>query len=380
MTGISNTIQQPSLATLTQPNSVQTTQSQFDEIDKLNNSAPSNSQFSSEAQFKFNLQSHAHTLEGKERTEYVNFLEKNNYLDSENAEQLKAGEHKFEFTESEELQNRSKQIEAMFNSNKNYEPIAVSIVGSVDKNMNMLDRFNNHEARDANGWQGLEKNFEALTQKAFDELSTQDATALTDYIGMAVNSSQNYFYDTSPLYDTSFNYGMAQRVIDNTEMSDELKTGFNSLLDRAVDMQSEIFATELRESKESYDKYPQYQKEIGASIDKLEEIIPIFEKTVNLMKNDMSLVTDSGAGFKSLIQDTKLSNDLSDKAYYKDFTQHYENHLSIFDRIHIDKDWTPGNLENNTLQNELLAEQYEVTQKLSDSFIHSISKLLSIES
>ena len=197
---------------------------------------------------------------------------------------------------------------------------------------------------------------------------------------MAINSSQNFFYDTSSLFDTSFNYGMADRIIENTEMSDELKTGFNSFLDRAVDMQSAIFATELQESQESYEKYPQYQKEIGESIDKLEEIIPIFEKSVNLMKNDMSLVTDSGSGFKSLIKDTDLSNDLTNSNYFKEFTGHYENHLAMFDKIHIEKDWTSEDIQSNRLQNETLTKQYELTQEMSDSFINSVSKLLSISS
>lgn len=320
--------------------------SEFNKIDSLSTSESSYPFFSSEAQFKFNLQSHAHKLEGEEKTNYVNFLKEHEYIDAETSDKLMAGEVKFEFSESEELKNRRAQINANFNSDKTYEPIIVSTVGAIDKSIDMVNRSSSHEAQKSNGWQELDKAFDSLKEQAFYELSEQDATVVSDYVERAVNNSKYYFSDTSALYDASFIYGEAKRIVGHTEMSQDLKSGFNNLIDKAVETQGGILSTVLVSAKEDYDAYPQYRKKIGEFIGKMEEIIPIFKKTVDGMGNDMSLVTDGGAGFKSLIKDTNLSNDLGNKLYFEKFIQHHENSVKLFDRVHIDKNWTLENVEN----------------------------------
>lgn len=332
---------------------------EFDEIDSLskssNDSGSFESNFSAEAQFKLNLQSYAYRLQGDERAKYVNFLKENEYADASQAERLMEGQFKFEFTVSDELLKHATYINSLLNSGETPEPIILQAGGGpVGWNLDFVaDKSRSEEAVSANNWDELTKELEELKQRAFAELDTQGATSLSGWVEIAVQHSQYVFTDSDNLNNASFYYGLAKKMIEESDISQELRLEFENLLSNAIDKQYNIFQTEIEISKKAYDEYPEHQVGIGKYINGLESISVGFKSTVNRLSSDLSL-------FKNL-----------------PYGDYYASKYAFFEKKFIDQDWTVKEVAVVDLYPHQ-AQQYEKVQKLTDSFLESINELLSI--
>ena len=347
----------------------------FDRIDsKVESGREDTVNFSSEAQFKLNLQTYAFGLSDTERGKFVDALEQSDesFFDEKFLQWLRDPPHDetFKLTVAPELDARAKDMGPITGGVAIDQEIIVQYSGPT-----LIGEWSFHEALSSSGdiheTDHLTGKLGQLASKALEELSRQDQATITGAMDSAIRSSRNYLNSSFSLFKANYDYEVAAQAIAKLPMSDGLKKEYSNFLSEIRAFQEQLITDHIDQQEIKMQRFPHFSEAIGKEIQALEEGLEINEKLQQSISNSENGLFGAEDYFQGLIEDSEhIKRDSSDQI--SDMFNHYRENLGEFNRIYIEKDWGL-NSSQQAKSDPALDLAFEETQELTNHYISAIT-------
>ena len=330
--------------------------------------------FSSEAQFKLNLQRYAFGLSDTERAKFVDALEQSDeaFFDEKFLHWLKdpPNDETFRLSVDPELEARAKEVGPITGGVAVDSEIIVQYSGPT-----LIGEWSFHEALSSSGdiheTDHLTGKLAQLTSEALEELSGQDQATITGAMDSAIRSSRSYLNSSFSLFKANYDYEIAAQAIAKLPMRDGLKEEYSNLLSEIRSFQGRLMTDHIDQQERKMQKFPQFSGAIGQEIQALEEGLEINAKLQQSISNSENGLLGVEDYFQGLIEDAEhIKRDSSEQI--SDMFNHYAENLGEFNRIYIEKDWGL-NSSQQANSDPALDSAFQETRELTDQYISAIN-------
>ncbi|TGG89399.1 hypothetical protein E4656_19885 [Natronospirillum operosum] len=340
----------------------------FQQIDQLTNA--DQVRFSSRAQFLFNIQSHAHTLNEQERDEFVDLLAQVDQplFDQDLLEYIRNPTVPV-FAEPAEMY----QSKTGLSDEVPTEPIIV--VASAARVFNgghtsSIGQFNPDSGR-------LQARFAELSEQAFNELDQQDATTVTETVKHALEYGNRLLNSAESLFHSNYEFARVEHILQSLPVSDALKAGFGELINDARSAQNRMLARYQQAQEQKLTTMPRFRDVLLADIESVAEIISVNTRLQNFLAHPDQDILDAGSYFRRLLDDASYLNKLSEREMERLF-DHYAHQRAEDERIFVERDWLGESLPQYVP--ESYEEEVHQTQELTRQFIDALATYAQVAS
>ncbi|EAT15759.1 hypothetical protein HTZ97_10445 [Desulfuromonas acetoxidans] len=347
----------------------------FDRIDsKVEAGREDTVHFSSEAQFKLNLQTYAFGLSDTERGKFVDALEQSDeaFFDENFLQWLRnpPNSETFRLTVDPELEARINDVGPITGGVASDSEIIIQYSGST-----LIGEWSFHEALSSSGdiheTDHLTEKLDQLTTKASEELSGQDQATITGAMDSAIRSSRNYLNSSFSLFKANYDYEVAAQAIAKLPMSDGLKEEYSNFLSEIRAFQEQLMTDHIDQQERKIQRFPQFSEAIGEEIQALEEGLEINAKLQQSISNSENGLLGAEDYFQGLIENAEyIKRDSSEQI--SEMFNHYAENLGEFNRIYIEKDWGLSSSQQ-AKSDPALDLVFQETQELTNHYISAIN-------
>lgn len=346
----------------------------FDEIDSKTEARRDDTvNFSSEGQFKLNIQSHAFSLLGEERTQFIDALDQ-------------SGEEIFDEEFISWLRCPQTELNSMIN--RDYQPINPFTDVHPDTEFTVLysgptliGNWNFTEvsrSSDIHETDHLTNRLDRLSSKASKVLSDQDLATVTGTMKRAVQASQNNLDSSYSIFRTNYDYEVADQAISKLSMSDSLEKQYRNFLSDIKSFQHQRIVDSIDQQEKQIQNLPQYSGILTEEREALEEGLRINEKLQNSIADSKDGLFGVENYFQILIRDSEpIKGESSENI--SDMFNHFTDQVNEFNRIFIEKD-RGESLYPNIHSDPVIDTAFEETQELTKQYISAINAYMSYRS
>ncbi|BCE00146.1 hypothetical protein [Marinicellulosiphila megalodicopiae] len=346
----------------------------FEDIDKLTSTKEGvSSNISSKAQFLFNLQSHAHTLNSSERENFANAMED---VGSELFERDFIDVIRTPSASSQlNLSGLAVSIEAQkgidFGIVENDEKVEVLMTGKITPY---------HQSAKSAGYDiplrgNLIDDLEQLSTQTESELSKQDSLTLKVAFEGAISGATNQQADWYSILDTHHKFEKASMAIDGLEISEELGTKYTSLLAEIKSATYAISQQRIDESEQNLLTGVQFKEEGKEGIEMMKQGIELSKQYGEYLSKNGGLLEGSEHKYKSLLRESSFIESPSSDMLTGTMDWLKEDD-QIFQEVSIDQGWTKNT--NKIINNEARNFNYEQSTIASNQFINAINSYIQV--
>lgn len=349
----------------------------FDRIDsKAATESGDTVNFSSRAQFLFNLQTYSHTLADEERNQFADGI-------------AQSGDEIFDENFVQHIRDSPFTKEGIFRIDpETREKMESSIIGKegfVHQELTVLysgptliGQWNFHKisgSGDIHETDHLTNQLDQLTSKAAKKLSKQDLATMTGTMGRAIDASRNDLNSSYALFRTNYDYEVAEQAISKLPMSDGLKEEFSNLLSEVRSFQNQRNSDYIDQQEIKIQNYPQFEGIIKEEIQALKEGLEInteLQQSISHSQNGLFGVENY---FQILIKNSESIEGESSENI-SDMFNHFTDQVSEFNRIFIEKDWGTARNKKEVTRDPVMDTAVEETQELTNQYIVAINSYM----
>ncbi len=369
----------------------------FDEIDKKTEARKNDTvKFSSEGQFKINIQNYAFSLSDEERSQFVDALEQSGdkTFDEKFLNNLRnpGWPKNIKLVVSQEMQ---AQMEASIIGKKGIEHPEIIVDYSKMHSIGPFSFQPVSRYGEIHDIDHLSSRLDKLNNKAAEQLSKQDLVTLAGSMDNAVKASRNKLNSTYSLFRTNYEYEVAEKAIDLLPLGDGLKKDYKAFLSDIKNFQNNQITKSIADLEKKIDKLPQFRKTIEKELQSTKEGLRINMQLQEALAHSRSglLGTGNEKYFQMLIDKSEsinkditipedlfhiigstygLSNENKTVSqmfdYYRGEFENFENHIA-------NKGLT---VEQQASGDPVIDQAFEETQMLSKQYIQAITTYMSV--